>query len=78
MPLVFCWERKFTPIFWIVLVLFNFGVILQAPLWWGMGMIYFHTVSDLLVPLHAVEYLLELIVVGSLGWFLKNMLFLKK
>lgn len=78
MPLVFCWQRKFTSVFWVVLVVFNLGVILQAPLWWGMGMIYFHTVSDLLVPLHSVEYLLELIVVGSLCWFLKNMLFLKK
>lgn len=78
MPLVFYWKGKFTPIFWMVLILFNLGVILQAPLWWGMGMIYFHTWADLWVPMHALEYLLELIVIGSLFWFLKNMLFLKK
>jgi hypothetical protein len=78
MPLIFVWKKAFTPTFWLVLILFNLGVILQAPLWWGMGMIYFHSISDLLVPIHALEYFLELLVVGSLFWFLKNMLFLKK
>jgi len=78
MPLIFVWKKEFTPSFWLVLLLFNLGVILQAPLWWGMGMIYFHSISDLLVPMHALEYFLELLVVGSLFWFLKNMLFLKK
>jgi hypothetical protein len=78
MPLVFWGNKSNKPFFWVVMVLLNFAVILQAPLWWGMGMIYFHSISDLLVPMHALEYFLELLVVGSLFWFLKNMLFLKK
>jgi hypothetical protein len=78
MPLLFWGKMSEKPIFWIVLVLFNFAVILQAPLWWGMGMIYFHSISDLMVPSHALEYFLEILIVGSLFWFLKNMLFLKK
>jgi hypothetical protein len=78
MPLVFYWKKNDSTFFWVVLMVFNMGVILQAPLWWGMGMIYFHSMTDLMIPMHMLEYVLELLVLGSLFWFLKNMLFLKK
>ena len=52
-----------------LLLLLNFAVVVQPPVWWGLRMPIFKTLSDLAPGWHATEYLLEVIIVGCLGYF---------
>lgn len=71
MPLLFIWKESRDLKFWTILFLFNWAVVIQPPIWWGMNMPYFHQIRDLMPPMHLIEYLLELLIVGCLLWFLK-------
>ena len=53
-----------------LLLLLNFAIVVQPPIWWGLKMPIFKTLNDLAHPWPAAEYLLEVVIVGCLGYFL--------
>lgn len=53
-----------------LLLLLNFAIVVQPPIWWGLKMPLFKTLNDLAHPWPAAEYLLEVVIVGCLGYFL--------
>ncbi len=52
----------------LVLLLFNFTVVVQPPIWWGLNMPLFKSFADLSNPWALAEYLLEIAIVGCLIW----------
>lgn len=55
-----------------ILLLFNLAVVVQPPIWWGLNMPIFHHLSDLLVPIHLLEYVLEIAVMACLIYLIRN------
>lgn len=56
----------------VILLLFNLAVVIQPPIWWGLNMPLFHHLSDLFVPIHGVEYILEITVIACLLYLLSS------
>lgn len=55
-----------------ILLLFNLVVVIQPPIWWGLNMPLFHHLSDLFVPIHGIEYVLEVSVIACLVYLLNS------
>jgi len=54
----------------VALLLFNFAVVVHPTYWWGLGNPIFTRWKDLTTTANMLDYLLELTVVGCLGYFL--------
>lgn len=50
----------------LLLLLFNFAVVVQPAIWWGMNMPLFKSLSDFRYSWALAEYVLEIIIVGCL------------
>ncbi len=70
LPIVCFYQDRIDRKFLIYLLFLNFGVVLQAPLWWSMGMPYFHSVQDLANAKAFAEYALEFCVIIPLIWII--------
>jgi hypothetical protein len=70
MPLLFWHSRLQSTVHWFTLCLFNVVVVIQPPVWWGLGMPCFHTLAELTKPVHLLEFILEILLVLCLIKFL--------
>lgn len=58
----------------LLLLLFNFTVVVQPPIWWGMNMPLFKSLSEFTNGWALTEYLLEITIVGCLVWLINTQL----
>ncbi|MEY2792132.1 MAG: hypothetical protein RJA76_124 [Bacteroidota bacterium] len=77
LPLICYFHKNIGRRFLIYLCIFNLGVVLQAPLWWSMGMPYFHSLQDLANAKAFAEYFLEFCVMIPLIWVIWHTVFKK-
>lgn len=70
MPMLFLFYSGYSSNQKKIFFLFNVALVVQPAVWWGQKMKYLHHWSDLLKPINFFEYSLELVVVGSLIYFL--------
>jgi hypothetical protein len=67
MPLIFIYasSKKNN----LIILLLSFACTIQPPLWWGLKMPTFNHISDLRLPLNALEYILEILIIGCIVYF---------
>ena len=56
----------------LLLLLFNFTVVVQPPIWWGMNMPLFKSLADFADGWALAEYLFEIAIVGCLAWLINK------
>ncbi|GAA4469602.1 hypothetical protein GCM10023189_56850 [Nibrella saemangeumensis] len=66
MPLVFAAISFDKKSHLLLLLAFNFTIVVQPPIWWGMDMPLFTSLADFANGWALTEYLLEIIIVGCL------------
>ena len=77
LPIILFFNEQIDKKFIIYLCVLNLGVVLQAPLWWSMGMPYFHSLKDLANANALAEYILEFCVIIPLIWIIWKTVFQK-
>ncbi|MFN8356523.1 MAG: hypothetical protein U0Y10_18855 [Spirosomataceae bacterium] len=59
------WQLKH----FVILLIFNCLLVVQPPIWWGLNMPLFDQLSDLAIPINLLEYLLEILIIGTIVYF---------
>lgn len=77
LPIILFFNTRIDKIFILFICILNLGIVLQAPLWWSMGMPYFHSIKDLKNAKAFAEYLLEFCVIIPLIWIIWKAIFQK-
>lgn len=71
MPMVFFFGEQTNKKWLVSLLLLNLLVVIQPPIWWGIGMPIFHSLSDLNSGYKVLEYITEIGIVVLLFTFLR-------